>query len=338
MDSNIISFCIPTYNRPDKLMFTISSIINQGEICNYEIVISDNSENDETAKAIETFRDNPKIRYYRNLTNIGSAANFVKVISLAKGRYVWLMSDDDCLYTGALSRITNLLSREPDLVYIFASRLLCDNDLNPIAGFLQPDGVYKDIIYKTGKDLFSAFNGQMTMLVGFISSTIIRKDIWDESCKLVGEPLGNWSHARVFLHAIINKPCAILAGENVLARLSPIEDGIKSDIWLDQGVELMKLAEQWGYDSQLCRKLTAYCFYHYAKMFVLDKALGRRSDNLYSLAKRLECKNYIRINWIWFIISFFPRSVLWPIPWINNKRRQILNYVNRKSLRNKVAV
>lgn len=315
-------------------MITISSIINQGEEFYYEIVISDNSETDETAKVIETLQDNAKIRYYRNSTNIGSHANFVKVISLAKGRYVWLMSDDDSLYTGAMYRIHNLLCREPDLVYVFASRLLCDGDLNPIAGFLQPDGVYKDVIYKTGKNLFSAFNGQMAMLIGFISSTIIRKDIWDESCKLVGEPLGNWSHARVIVHAIIDKPCAVLAGENVLARLSPVEDGLRSDIWLDQGVELTKLAEQWGYDSQLCRKLIAHSFYIYAQMFVIDKALGRRSDNLYSLAKRFECKNYIRINWIWFILSFFPRPIIWPIPWINNKRKQIMHYVNRKPLKN----
>ena len=338
MTSKLISFCIPTYNRPDTLCMTLSSILTQEEKCPYEIVISDNSETDETATLMKTFRGNSKIRYYRNSTNIGSAANFTKVISLATGRYVWLMSDDDCLHTGALSRMTNLLSREPNLVYIFASRLLCDSDLNPIAGFLQPEGVHKDIIYKAGKDLFSAFNGQMAMLVGFISSTIIRKDIWDENFKLVGEPLGNWSHARVILHAIIDKPCAVLDGENVLARLAPIEDGIKSAIWLDQGVELMKLAEQWGYDSQLCRNLIAYCFYNYAKMFVLDKALGRRSDNLYSLAKRLECKNYIRINWMWFIMSFFPRSVLWPIPWINNKRRRILGYVNRKLVKSNADV
>lgn len=330
MTSNLISFCIPTYNRPDTLNTTISSILSQKEKCDYEIVISDNSETDETAKFIETFQDNPKIRYYRNSTNIGSAANFFKVISLAKGRYLWLMSDDDCLCIDALFRAANLLNKEPDLIYIFASRLLCDRDLNPIAGFLQPDGVYKDVIYETGKDLFSGFNGNMAMLVGFISSTIIRKDIWDESCRFVGEPLGNWSHARVILHAIRNKPCAVLSGENVLARLAPTEDIINSNIWIDQSVELWKFADQWGYDHDLCGKMIERCFNDFAKMFLLDKALGRRSDNLYGLAKRLECKNYMRINWIWFIISFFPRAVLWPLPWIKNKRRQILTYVNGK--------
>jgi len=337
MTSSLISFCIPTYNRPDTLSMTISSITTQKENCPYEIVISDNSETDETATFIETFKNNPQIRYHRNSSNIGSAANIVRVISLARGRYVWLMSDDDCLYRGALSRITNLLSREPDLVYIFASRLLCDGDLNPIEGFLQPDGVCKDIIYKTGKDLFPDFNGQMAMLVGFLSSTIIRKDIWDESCKLIGEPLGNWSHARIILHAIKDKPCAVLAGENVLARLAPSEDAINSNIWIDQGVGLLKFAEQWGYDQDLCRKLIERCFHDFAKMFLLDKALGRRSDNLYSLAKRLECRKYIRINWIWFMLSVFPRPILCPIPWIKNKRRQILNYLNRKSLKNRVA-
>lgn len=326
MTSILISFCIPTFNRPDTLKTTISSILSQKEECPYEIVISDNSENDETAKAVETFRDNPKIRYYRNSTNIGSAANFVKVISLAKGRYVWLMSDDDCLCIDALSRAVNLLNKEPKLVYIFASRLLCDGDLIPIAGFLQPEGIYKDVIYETGKDLIPGFNGQMAMLVGFISSTIIRKDIWDNSYRFVGEPLGNWSHARVILHAIRNKPCAILAGENVLTRLAPSEGSINSNIWIDQGVELWKLAEKWGYDRDLCKKLIGQCFHSFARMYVFDKALGRRSENLYSLAKRLECKNYIRINWIWFMLSFFPRSLLRPLLWIKNKKRQILNY------------
>jgi glycosyltransferase involved in cell wall biosynthesis len=310
---------------------TISSIIKQKENCSYEIVISDNSETNRASKVIETFRDNLRIRYYRNSTNIGSAANFIKAISLAKGRYAWLMSDDDCLQTGALCRITNLLDREPNLVYIFASRLLCDGDLNPIAGSLQPSGVYKDVIYETGKNLFSGFNGQMATLIGFISSTIIRKDIWDKSCRIVGEPLGNWSHARVILHAIRNEPCAVLSGENVLARLATTEGVINSNIWIDQSVELAKVVEQWGYDHDVCGKMIGLCFHQSAKMFLLDKAIGRRSGNLYSLAKRLGYKNYIKINWIWFILSFFPRTMLLPLPWIKNKRRQILDYVNRKS-------
>jgi len=41
MDDKIISFCIPTYNRPDKLLFSISSIIAQANNSQHEIVISE---------------------------------------------------------------------------------------------------------------------------------------------------------------------------------------------------------------------------------------------------------------------------------------------------------
>jgi len=247
---------------------------------------------------------------------------------LAKGKYVWLMSDDDRLHTGALSRIINLLRNQSSLRYIFATRLLCDRNLDPLSGLIQPSGLREDAVFATGRDLFSALNGQMPALIGFISSTIIYKDLWDRSFSIVGTPLGNWSHARVILHAIRDAPCAILSGVNVLACSTPSVDSINSNIWIDQSVELMKTAEQWDYDSNLCWTLIEKSYARYAKMFVLDKALGKRNGNLYSLARDLGCNGHVEMNWPWALISMLPRQILSPLPWLRTTRRRILDLLN----------
>ncbi len=51
-----LSILIPTYNRPKMLMECLNSIINNIDF-EYEIIISDNSNNDNTKNAIKNFKE-----------------------------------------------------------------------------------------------------------------------------------------------------------------------------------------------------------------------------------------------------------------------------------------
>ena len=89
------SITIPTYNRPADLKKAIKSFLFQ-DFTDYEIVVSDNSDNNDSERICNSFKDN-RIKYSRNKANIGFARNLYKAIKRAKGKYVFLFGDDDLI-------------------------------------------------------------------------------------------------------------------------------------------------------------------------------------------------------------------------------------------------
>jgi len=90
----MISICVPTYNRPKLLCELLDSILVQS-YTDYEIIITDNSDNYETSKIIEDKYNNPKIKYYKNEKNLGLNLNVIKNFSLSSGEYLTFTPDDD---------------------------------------------------------------------------------------------------------------------------------------------------------------------------------------------------------------------------------------------------
>lgn len=113
-----ISFVIPTYNRPAELGETIDSILKQPEVCQYEIVVVDNSANmskdNETYKLICQY-NNPKINYYINRDNIGMEGNWNRCITLARGKYISMVHDDDLLCDDYMEEIIRCIKNAEEL-------------------------------------------------------------------------------------------------------------------------------------------------------------------------------------------------------------------------------
>lgn len=113
-----ISFVIPTYNRPAELGETIDSILKQPEVCQYEIVVVDNSANmskdNETYKLICQY-NNPKINYYINRNNIGMEGNWNRCITLARGKYISMVHDDDLLCDDYMEEIIRCIKNAEEL-------------------------------------------------------------------------------------------------------------------------------------------------------------------------------------------------------------------------------
>lgn len=108
MENNIVlTIAIPTYNRCEILRKTIESIINQ-KTDDIEILISDNASTDNTENMLKQY---PDIKYYRNESNIGAEANFIKCYERAKGQYVMLFGSDDIMLEGKLKYIMAFLKQ-----------------------------------------------------------------------------------------------------------------------------------------------------------------------------------------------------------------------------------
>lgn len=181
-----LSICIPTYNRADVLPECLNSILIQLQDTELkdkvEIVISDNNSQDNTTGLIKKYQAKYKnIRYYKNKTNIGPAANAVKVASLALGKYIWFFSDDDLQNKDAIQTVLRTINEHnPDV--IFCNVALYSKD----AKKLLEDNVMlvdKDIILKSKKELFSFLEKKFFLALewftSYISCIIISRSVFD---------------------------------------------------------------------------------------------------------------------------------------------------------------
>ena len=96
-DKPLVSIIIPIYNRANYLEKAIESVLKQ-TYENIEIIVSDNASTDNTMEVMQKYKDNPKIKYFRNKKNIGMAPNWKKALyEYAKGEFAMILSDDDYL-------------------------------------------------------------------------------------------------------------------------------------------------------------------------------------------------------------------------------------------------
>lgn len=104
----VLSICIPTYNRASYLHGCLRAIMSSAEGYeeHVEVIISDNNSTDNTEDAVRQLqRIYPGVRYFRNPVNIGCDRNVYKLATMATGRYVLFLGDDDTLAQEAISEI-----------------------------------------------------------------------------------------------------------------------------------------------------------------------------------------------------------------------------------------
>jgi len=92
-----ISICIPAFQGEDYLKRLLDSI-NIQTFKNYEVIISDDSPDDSVERLSENYSNSFRLIYQKNKEPLGSPANWNKSISLANGKWIKIMHDDDWFY------------------------------------------------------------------------------------------------------------------------------------------------------------------------------------------------------------------------------------------------
>ena len=145
----ILSICISTYKRAAFIGQTLDSILDQLKP-GIEIIVVDGASPDETQKIMNKYcSNNPAIRYFRENDNSGVDADFDKAVDYAKGKYCWLMPDDDCMAPGALDRV--LLELRSNCNLLIVNTELRNFDLSLKLDPLRLD-VANDLSFKGGLD------------------------------------------------------------------------------------------------------------------------------------------------------------------------------------------
>lgn len=176
-----LSICIPTYNRALFVKELLDSIESQW-MDSVQVVVSDNASSDNTMDIVNSFKQkNMNIELFVMPTNVGAEKNFLNVVSLAKGEYVWLIGSDDVLVHGALRLVMDRIADSTADILLF-DRYDCDMSLNilrrnkwfSIPSFTMSSRERKEFLLKM------KYARSIGAVFSFISSNVFKKDIWNE--------------------------------------------------------------------------------------------------------------------------------------------------------------
>ena len=176
----LLSICIPTFNRAPFLAELLQALLPQltPARADVELVISDNASTDTTATVIADFRARGlPLRLSRNQENLGADENFLRCHALARGRYLWLLGDDDLPMPNAIPQLLSLLKQGEaaggyDLVYLSSFGFAGSLPAAPSDAMLQDRlGRFAEIV-TDGEYLLEKVNA----LIGLISVVLINRD------------------------------------------------------------------------------------------------------------------------------------------------------------------
>ncbi|SVD16433.1 uncharacterized protein METZ01_LOCUS369287, partial [marine metagenome] len=94
------SIVVPVYNGAKTIGETIESILSQS-FTDFELIVQDNDSDDDTANIVNTYID-PRIKYYKNSSNLGYSQNLREGKKNCLGDILFLMAADDILLEGSL--------------------------------------------------------------------------------------------------------------------------------------------------------------------------------------------------------------------------------------------
>lgn len=186
-----ISVAICTYNGAQYIAEQLNSILNQS-ISPDEIVLSDDSSEDQTVQIAKTILENQKIvgdwKILRNSQNLGYVKNFEQACKTCTGNLIFLSDQDDVWIPTKVEEFLPAFD-DPSILLVFSDGWVTDRSLNPVtsvfSAFEITDAELDQITHGTGFPLFL----RRSFATG--AATAIRKSLIDIASPFPPPP---WHH------------------------------------------------------------------------------------------------------------------------------------------------
>jgi glycosyltransferase involved in cell wall biosynthesis len=119
---------LPVYNGERYLAESIDSLLGQS-YTDFELIISDNASTDDTPGICERYaKQDSRIQYHRQPTNIGLAPNHNFCAEQAKGELFKWAAGDDLYHRDLLLRCVEVMDEHPEVVLAHAYTAMIDGD------------------------------------------------------------------------------------------------------------------------------------------------------------------------------------------------------------------
>lgn len=132
----LFSIVIPTRNRAHLLKYALESVVKQ-EFDDWEVIVSDNVSSDETSNLVASYLDR-RVRYVQPPSYLPVHDHWNFAIRFARGQYLHMLGDDDCLASNALGAFAKMIEETHSpivgsrTVDYFAEDYLVDSQKNII--------------------------------------------------------------------------------------------------------------------------------------------------------------------------------------------------------------
>jgi glycosyltransferase involved in cell wall biosynthesis len=117
----IVSFCIATYNRAERVCALVKSILSC-ERQDIEVCVNDNASADNTKELLGEIND-PRFRFFENEINIGAIKNMLMAISKANGKYAFYCNDRDLIEIENIPKLCDFLIKK-NFAYVYCGDAL----------------------------------------------------------------------------------------------------------------------------------------------------------------------------------------------------------------------
>lgn len=145
----LLSIVIPTRNREYYCIEAIKNILNNEDY--FELVVQDNSDSNQVQDFVSTLEDN-RLAYNRTVGRINSVTNMDKAISMATGKYVIMIGDDDTILPNIFSLVRWANENDFSAVSpLYQIRYFWPNAVSDREGYLTYDSYNSQYSFYRGK-------------------------------------------------------------------------------------------------------------------------------------------------------------------------------------------
>jgi glycosyltransferase involved in cell wall biosynthesis len=122
----VVSVGIPVYNGERYLREAVDAVLAQ-TFDDFELILSDNASTDSTATICEEYvKNDPRVRYCHQPSNLGAPRNYSFLVGCARGRYFKWSSASDTCEPSMLEQCVEVLDRDPTVVLCYGATRLID--------------------------------------------------------------------------------------------------------------------------------------------------------------------------------------------------------------------
>ncbi len=183
----LVSVMIPTYNRPRYFELTLKSALSQ-TYPNIEVIVADNSTNEDTCNLMKRYKKDPRVTYLRNRNAKTKADNFAPFEKLARGEYCQWLMDDDILAPEKIERMMKMFFAYGDVTLVTSRRGTIDADGNEQKEFVNLQGVPDADVILPGVDAGRGILLYASNYIGEPSAVLFRRHdlvhhYWRADCR-----------------------------------------------------------------------------------------------------------------------------------------------------------
>ena len=317
-----LTIAIPAYKRPELLRKTLLSVFSQlSDVSDVEVLIADDSCDETNVDVLcwaRSYLPGHQFRVIKNAVNLGIDRNIVNCIVGARGKYVWLLGEDDILRSGSVDLLSGTLMGS-DVSFCFVNYRYVNGDHSKFHRSSVYDG-------ESGLCKFNKFVEKHIHLMGFIGGCVINRSAWVSSDykKYSGT---YYSHVGGVIDSSFGRDILVISDDLVLNRAEDVSTFTWSKSTFEVYFSFFRVLRESLLVNDPC--LLGVCNASAKKLFRIDSLMwliAKRADGVYNFGvyRKFYMKDFSCLFSVGAcLLSVFPKFILVPIRRFHLRRKFI---------------